>query len=254
MIDSTRLYATSENDDGHLLVYRRWSEVAKVVQQQQLAEDEAAKEINTTSATYAALSGEHQKAALAQKKVSDQALELAKGNPNTMPHGFEGHGLVQEIPDIDITELGWAHGAKCDNPSAMQQDSDHLYIACNMRGVPHSQWVSAPGMRARGSVVIKVRKLSNMIVAAAALPAAEAGISSMVLVDGVSPATATSDPHANHSAAHLHVAVSPAALLNVTGIIEGNGGAWDPAWFLPTAKILRFRADTLVKTDTIGLR
>lgn len=254
MIDSTRLYAVSEVDDGRLMVYRRWSEVARIAQQQQLAEDEAAKETNTTSTLYAALSGEHRTAALAQKRTSDQALVSAKGDPNTMPNGFEGHGLSQEIPDIDITELGWAHGAKCDNPSAMQQDAEHLYIACNMRGVPHSKWVTAPGMRARGSVVIKMRKLSYKIVAAAALPAAEAGISSMVLVDGVSAATAKKDPHANHSAAHLHVAVSPAALLNVTGIIEGNGGVWDASWFMPTAKILRFRADTLVKTDTIGLR
>merc|ERR1712100_422079 len=104
---------TSETDDGHLMVYRRWSEVAKVVQQQQRAEDEAAWETNTTSATYAALSGEHLEAALAQKAVSDYNLEQAEGNPDTMPYGFEGHGLFQEIPDIDITVLGWSHGAKC---------------------------------------------------------------------------------------------------------------------------------------------
>ena len=52
----------------------------------------------------------------------------------------------------------------------------------------------------------------------------------------------------------VHVAVSPAALLNATGAAEDNGGDWDFRWELPAAQVLRLEASTLKVVDAINLR
>lgn len=173
----------------------------------------------------------------------------------------EAHGLSDELPTglclspaCGGTE--WLRGTRCDYPSALQQDENYLYVGCNM-GANFSQWVDewveTPGMRDRGSIVIKLQKRTWKLVAQAVLPAADAGISAMVLVNGLPDTQSRSDPHANHSAAFLYVAVSPATLLNVQGIMASNGGQWNPVWRMPQAKILRLRADNLLKTDSLRL-
>ena len=52
----------------------------------------------------------------------------------------------------------------------------------------------------------------------------------------------------------VHIAVSPAALINATAIREGNGGVWDARWELPAAQVLRLSAHNLHVVDAINLR
>merc|ERR1711924_44883 len=97
--------------------------------------------------------------------------------------GAGGGGLYRE-DDFDVSHLGWERGARCDSPTALEQDSRFIYIGCNMRGAPHAAWLHTAGAHKRGSVIMKMRKGSWRVEVSTALPAPDAGVSAMTLRAG----------------------------------------------------------------------